>query len=128
LLKSSELVTLLSNPCMGKELQRAIRSAMPDFLRGLAELGRSAPLILEEEGRSHPIEREQVLNLCAWFLDGEITCKELEYIASLLDLSQDFQCSAEVGDAIFRLSDPVANGQITVESVRGILATLRGAT
>jgi hypothetical protein len=127
-IKSSKLAQLLSAPENGNRLREAIGSAMPAFLRGLAERGRSAPLVCQEEGRSVVLGREHVCNLCTYFLEGEISVRELEYTASILDLNEDFQYDEEVGEAIFQLADPDVNGEITVQLVQGIIAGLRGVT
>jgi hypothetical protein len=127
MLKSSELNRLLSSSGNGAQLKAAIQPAMSTYRRGLAERGRSAPLELHEEGHDLVISREQVENLCGWYLRGEIDKVELEYVAGILDLSEDFQYGGDVGDAILMLSSPEINGAISPEAVKNILSRLAGA-
>jgi hypothetical protein len=127
MLKSSELNRILSSSGNGAELKAVIQSALPAYRRGLAERGRSAPVELLEEGHSISITQGQLENLCGWYLSGEIDDVEVEYVAGLLDLSEDFQYDEVVGDAIFMLSSSEINGGISPEAVEKILKRMGGA-
>lgn len=127
MLKSSELNRLFSSSGNGAELKAAIQSALPAFRRGLAERGRSATLEVHEECHGFSITQQQVENLCGWYLSGEIDGVELEYVASLIDVSEDFQYANNVGDAIFTLSTPEIEGAISPEAVKNILSRMAGA-
>jgi hypothetical protein len=126
-MKSSELIGLLSSLENGSDLKAAIQTAIPAFRKGLAERGRSAPVDIQDVGRRFEVRHEHIQNLCRWYLDGDINAIELEYVASILDLSEAFHFPEDVAEAIFDLADPVANGEISRESVMNILIRLTGA-
>jgi hypothetical protein len=131
-MRSSELHALLDRPDDIGGLRTAISSAMPAFRRGLAERGRSAPIVVESEGANLLVTEAHVAHLCEQFLTGDLDEAELEYVASALDLCPDFRCaSSAVESAVFSLADPVANGPITRDSVRELLQSMpeaRGLT
>ena len=65
--------------------------------------------------------------MCGWYLNGEIDKGELEYVASLLDASDEFSYDEKVGNAIFTLSTPENKGVISPEAVKNILSRMAGA-
>jgi hypothetical protein len=124
MLKSSELNTLLSNSNSSIKLRESIKNDIKDFKRGLAEKGRSAPVKLQNEGKSFTVTRNEILNLCNWYLENEIDAIELEYIANLLELSEDFKYEDNISEELFLLSSPEINGKINKSIVQNIINRL----
>ncbi len=125
-MRSSELHSLLDRSEDAGGLRAAISSAMPAYRRGLAELGRSAPVVLESEGITLLVSEANIVHLCQQFLVGQLDEVELEYVASAIVLCSDFRCASEVVEsAVFLLSDSVVNGPTTSESVRELLQAIK---
>jgi len=124
IMKSSELYILLSESVNSIKLKDSIKNDIKDFKRGLAEKGRSAPVKLQDEGKSFIITRNELLNLCQWYIRNELDEIELEYIANLLELSEDFNYEGEISEELFLLSSPEINGKINKTVVQKIINRL----
>ncbi len=91
---------------------------MPEYRRGLAERGGSAPVRVRSCSTQLTVEAQQISELCSAYLSGHLDETEIEYIADALLLCPDFRPeSATVEEAIFLLSDSVANGPLNRETV-----------
>ena len=86
------------------------------------------PVEVRDEGISLNLNKVHILNLCAWYLNGDIDAFELEYAANIIELSEDFAYSKEINEVVFTLGTPEINGTITPTSVQSLVDTLRGAT
>ena len=125
-MRSSDLYALLDRPRGPGDLKAAVAAGIPDFTRGLAERGRSAPVCVQSEGLDLLLTEAHVAELCRRFLSGHISAVETEYIATALELCPDFRAESEsVSEAILLLADPVANGPLTQESVSAVLHSVR---
>jgi hypothetical protein len=127
MLKSSELNNLLSASENGAKIKEAIQSAIPSFRRGLSETGRPAPIDLQDEGQNYPITKYELQNLCNWYLNNVLDEIELEYIASALELSEDFEYEVNIAEELFLLATPEINEPITNELVNNMLKRLQRA-
>ena len=127
ILTSSELNTILASSDNGLILKQAIQAGIPAFRRGLAERGRSAPVLLKDEGFQFVLTRQQLSNLCSWYLDGQLDSVELEYCANLLELSEDFEIEMRLLDELYRLGTPELAGELTPSVVQSIRDRLLGA-
>jgi hypothetical protein len=121
-----ELYQLLGTSGAGPALREAIASAMPAYRQGLAEKGRSCPVVIDSDGSLLVIATSHLIVLCEAFLDEQIDEVELGYLATALELAPDFRfVSEDVEDITSFLSSPESNGPITRDAVTKILRILR---
>jgi hypothetical protein len=121
-----DLYQLLSTSGNGPALREAIASAMPAYRHGLAETGRSGPVVVSSDGSLLVIAASHLVVLCEAFMDEQIDGVELGYLATALELAHDFQfVSEDMEDITSFLSSPEASGPITTESVTRVLRILR---
>jgi hypothetical protein len=121
-----ELYELLSAPESTVGLRAAVAPAMPEYRLGVAERGRSCPVLITSDGSLLVLAASHVESLCTAFLNGEIDEVELRYIASALELAADFQfVSKEIEECAFFLSTPEANGPRLPDIVTAVLRALR---
>jgi hypothetical protein len=126
MLKASNLFRLLSDPGAGIELKSSIRDAMPEFRRGLAIKGAAAPIQLSDDGGRFLLTSDHLINLCTWYLDGELDSQELEYCANALELSSNFQRDQIVENELNRLATPEIEGKITPDEIKKVILRLSG--
>jgi hypothetical protein len=120
--QARDLYQLLSTPDDGGALREAIAPAMPAYRRGLAEGGRSAPVVVECDGALLVIAAPHLTTLCEAFLAERIDEAELGYLATALDRAPDFRfVSVKVEEIAFLLS----SGTASSEAVNAILRILR---
>ena len=105
----------------------AIQNALPEFRRGLSETGRSALIDLQDEGNNFVITKYELLNLCNWYLTDVIDEVELEYLASAIELSEDFEYDVRIGEEIFLLATPEINHPISKDLIRQMVVRLQKA-
>jgi hypothetical protein len=99
---------------------------MSEYRYGLAEKGRSCPVVIRSDGSLLVVAASHLEALCEAFLDEQIDAVELDYLASALELAPDFQfVSEEIEDFTSFLSSQVANGPTTTETVTAVLRALR---
>jgi len=124
MLKSSELNALLSDSANSTKLRESIKNDIKEFKRGLEEKGRSAPVKLQSVGKTFVVTKNEILNLCNCYLQNELDEIELEYIANILELSEDFYYAEEISEELFLLSSPEINGKINKSVVQNIINRL----
>jgi hypothetical protein len=121
-----DLYKMLGTPRNGGALREAIAPALPAYRHGLAERGRSCPVVIQCDGSFLTIAASHVAALCEAFLDEQLDAVELGYVATALELAPDFHfISDEVQECTFFLSSPEVNGSAANESVSTILRVLR---
>ena len=99
---------------------------MPEYRRGLAEHGRSSPVLIDSDGSLLVLAASHLDRLCTAFLNGEIDESELNYIATAFEIAPDFQfVSKEIEECAFFLSAADANGPPLQEIVPAVLRALR---
>ena len=110
-MRSSELVAIIEASNDLEALRAAIAPAMPAFRRGLAERGRSAPILIGTEGKTITIQEEHVAQVCREYLEGHLDASEFAYVMTALELCPDFVMASEgVAAAVSVLSEsPVAD-------------------
>ncbi|HIG72493.1 MAG TPA: hypothetical protein EYG08_03520 [Myxococcales bacterium] len=108
------------------ELRAAIAPAMPEYRRGLAERDPSSPAFITSDGSLLVLAASHLKRLCTAFLKGEIDESEISYIATVFDLTPDFQfISKEIEECAFFLSASEANGPPLQKVVPAVLRALR---
>jgi len=96
-----------------------------EFRRARAKTGSSAHIIVTNETFEFLLGSTAVKKLCETYLHGELDEWQLEYMANVLEFSDAFLVEDEqVADAIFALSSPEVNGDLTPERVRAIHSNL----
>ncbi len=98
MLKSSELYNLILDSSNADKLEGSINSGIEKFKKGLSEKGRIAPVELQDEGENFIVTSYEILTLCNWYLQNKLDEIELEYIANLLELSEDFNYEHKIAD------------------------------
>ena len=126
-MKSSELNSLLSSSTNGVKIKTAIQGALPEFRRGLSEIGRSALIDLQDEGINCVITKYELLNLCNWYLNDVIDEVELEYLASAIESSEDCEYEVRIAEEIFLLATPEINDPISKDLIRKMVVRLQKA-
>lgn len=124
MLTSSELNSILSSQSNCNKLKLAIQNDLPEFRRGKSIIGGTAPISLKDMGNNFILTKSVLANLCNCYLNNAIDEIELEYIASALELSDDFEYEQEIDEEIFLLATPEINGPITKELVKEIINRL----
>lgn len=124
MLTSSELNSILSSPSNCSKLKLAIQDDLPEFRRGKYIIGGTSPISLKDVGNNFILTKSELANLCNCYLNNAIDEIELEYVASALELSDDFEYEQEIDEEIFLLATPEINGQINKELVKNILHRL----
>jgi hypothetical protein len=60
-------------------------------------------------------------------LSGQIDAYELEYVADLIELGEDFDYNKDIADAILFLANPDINGRLSPKAVMEIMKSLNGS-
>ena len=126
MVSSSEISALLLSPKKGSDIKNLIHEDIKEFRTGRKTKGTSLPIKIENTGKTFSISEEQVENLIDFYLNDEIDEVELEYLANILELCDDFEYDETVSETIFLLSSPEINGELTKESVLNIKQELNG--
>jgi hypothetical protein len=123
-----DLYQLLGTSGSGPALREAIAPAMPAYRRGIAEKGRSCPVVVDSDGSLLVIATSHLIVLCEAFLDEQIDEVEVGYLATALELTPDFTFVSDDVEDITSFLTPEASGPITMDSVTKVLRILRERT
>lgn len=126
MISSSKISVLLLSSENGSELKSLIQEDIKEYRAGRKTKGTSLPIKIEITGKTFSISKEAVENLIDFYLNEEINEVELEYLANILELCDDFEYDELVSETIFLLSTPEINGELTKESVLSIKQELNG--
>ena len=126
MVSSSELSILLLSPKNGSDVKAVIHEDIKEFRKGRKTKGTSLPIKIKNTGNILSISKDEVQNLIEFYLNDEIDEVELEYLANILELCDDFDYDESVSETIFLLSSPEINGELTKESVLNIKQELNG--
>lgn len=103
------------------DLKELTGDRVSEFKKALSKKGASAPIQMETEGELFIVDNDQVLRLCDDYLQDRLTGIDVDYLASALELSEDFVFASKVvEEAVFLLTDPVVNGPLSKNHAREI--------
>jgi hypothetical protein len=118
----SALLGLLERDAIA-DVRSAIAAPLQAFRRGLAERGRSAPVVLDREAKSPAVHPSHVRALLEAYVAGKLESVELYYLANVLTLSD-----ADFADTSTReISFLLAEGEVSPQRAWQLLGSaLRG--
>lgn len=100
---------------------------LSDYLKRLKKIGSSTPVTLIEDAQDIiSIGNPEVKKLCTDFLNSDITCEELWYLADIMLMSEKFKFSSDkYYDYVSEMTDPTVNSEFTKERAKDILEELK---
>lgn len=103
------------------DLKELIGDRVSEFKKALSKKGASAPIQMETEGEMFIVENDQVRRLCDDYLNENLTEFDVDYLASALELSEDFVFASKVvEEAVFFLANPEINGTLSKDHAQDI--------
>lgn len=125
MVNSSEIFLLLSSPQNGSDVKKLILNDIKEYRTGRKKKGTYLPIRINNSGNTISISKDEVRNLINFYLKDEIDAVELEYVANMLELCEDFEYNESISEFIFLLSTPEINYELTKNSVLKIKRKLR---
>lgn len=101
-----------------------IRSEVEEYSKKLKTKGTSLTINVDEDCSLY-FSKNDLLILCEYYLDNNLTDSEVYYIADCLTLSESVSFeSQELLELLEGMTDPDSNGIITKERISSIIDTL----
>ncbi|WDE11745.1 hypothetical protein [Thalassomonas haliotis] len=105
-------------------------TSLINFNKPISELSEElSKLDWDYEGTPLVVSGTDIKRVLQLYLDGECTAKELEDWANLIECREDLEFEEElIEEIIYKLSNPVLEGEVTIESCSKLLAQFNRVT
>ncbi len=123
-MKLNDIKTILKDQGDIKVFKEQISQEIVEYRTGLIKKADIIPIVLIEDAGLYLV-KEDILLLCRWFLDNELSTWEIAYIVDGLLLSSRVVFESEmVLSSAEQLTDFQINGEVTNDTVNRIMREL----
>ena len=124
-MKLSLLHKMLRNKVNIEEFKVDIQVEVREYSRKLRQRGNSASIKIDEDSNLY-FGKNDLLQLCKYYLDNSLSDIDISYIADCLTLSDSVSFeNDELRELLEGITDPEVNGQVTKKRILSIIATVK---
>ena len=118
---ADEIYMYLCQQCSPEEIKATIRAPVSHWrATKLHKKGGALPVEITASGHTRIITQEHIKQIIQDFSANRLTALEVEYLMSCLELCGDFVCENTLQQAVFDLSSPEVNGELTPARIQEI--------
>lgn len=121
----SALHKMLRNKVNIHEFKKSIQDEVFEYSKNLKKKGSSASIKIEEDTNLY-FGKDDLLQLCYYYLDNNLTAIDISYIADCLTLSDSVAFeNDELREFLEEITDPEVNGRLTKKRILSIIKAVK---